>query len=472
MGSFDWKKLASNFSVALVAQVISLFTSFITALLVPKILGVEEYGYWQLFVFYSSYIGFFYFGLNDGVYLIHGGEDRSHIDKRSIASQFQLMTIAHLLSALAIVVVAMMSGEGPDREFVICATAVFLFINCGYGYLGYVFQAMNETKLYSFATVINGIAFLIPVLVLLVLRLDSFRLYIVFSVLARILATAYCLWKGRDLAFIKPFGLNETVKLTLQSMKVGICLMLANIASMLILGVARFVIDVVWGIEQFGQLSFSLSMANFFIIFFTQLAMVLFPALRQADENDVRSIFTGGRDAFGLLLPLVYLLYPLLIILIHAWLPQYAEGLSFLALMLAMCVYDGKMRIVGTTYLNVLRKERMLLAINVITVVISSIGVLLGAYVLDSMYVVIIAPVIAIAIRCVVAEVIVAKELGTQQSLMGLGELAMSAVFVISAMTLPLVPATVTTMFAYAVFLFVFRRRARSLLAHVRMFRR
>lgn len=470
MGSFDWKKLASNFSVALLAQAISLFTSFITALIVPKILGVEEYGYWQLFVFYSGYIGFFYFGLNDGVYLIHGGEDRSRIDKKGIASQFQLMTIVHLLFALVIIIVTLMSGEGPDREFVICATAVYLFINCGYGYLGYVFQAMNETKLYSFATVINGIAFLIPILILLLLKSDSFRLYITLSVLARLLATIYCIWKGRDLAFVRPYNLHQTIKLTLQSMKVGICLMLANIASMLILGVARFVIDVVWGIEQFGQLSFSLSMANFFIVFFTQLAMVLFPALRQAEESDVRSIFVGGRDALGLLLPFVYLLYPLLIILILAWLPQYAEGLSFLALMLPICVFDGKMRIVGTTYLNVLRKERLLLVINIITVIVSSIGVLYGAYALDSMHAVIIAPVIAIAIRCVIAEVIVAKELGTRQSLMGLGELAVSAVFVVSAMTLPLIPATVVTIFAYAVFLVVFRKRVRSLLAHVKIF--
>lgn len=472
MSSFNWKGLASNFSVAVFAQLVVLLTSFITALIVPKILGVEEYGYWQLFVFYSNYIGFFHFGLNDGVYLIHGGEDRAQIDKRAISSQFQLTTFAHLLFALAIIVAAMLGDEGADREFVICATAIYMLVNCGYGYLGYVFQAMNETKLYSFASVVNGISFLIPLLALLVFRFDSFRLYIMLSVIARTLASLFCIWKGRELAFSKPYELKKTLRLAFQSVKVGICLMLANIASMLILGVARFIIDVAWGIEQFGQLSFSLSMANFFIIFFSQLAMVLFPALRQADEKDVRTIFIGGRNALGLILPAVYLFYPIIIAIVLAWLPQYSEGLSFFAFMLPICVFDGKMRIVGTTYLNVLRRERTLLAINVITFAMSSVGALYGAYVLDSLYVVIISPVIAIAARCVIAELIVARQLETKPSLMSVGELIVSAVFVITALTLPTIAATIATAITYLLFLVVFRKEALALLRHAKIVRK
>ena len=40
---------------------------------------------------------------------------------------------------------------------------------------------------------------------------------------------------------------------SIASVRVGIKLMLANLSSMLILGIARVVIDSVWGIETFGQ---------------------------------------------------------------------------------------------------------------------------------------------------------------------------------------------------------------------------
>ena len=87
------KSLVKNAAIAFLAQGITLLISCITSLLVPKLLGVEEYGYWQLFVFYAGYVGFFHFGLNDGVYLLHGGESRDQIDKRSINSQFLVGSI-------------------------------------------------------------------------------------------------------------------------------------------------------------------------------------------------------------------------------------------------------------------------------------------------------------------------------------------------------------------------------------------
>lgn len=63
-----------NILYAFLAQGIALFLSVLMSLIVPKILGVEQYSYWQLFIFYTGYVGFFHFGLNDGVYLRLGGQ--------------------------------------------------------------------------------------------------------------------------------------------------------------------------------------------------------------------------------------------------------------------------------------------------------------------------------------------------------------------------------------------------------------
>ena len=40
------------------ANFITLAISVLLNLFVPKLLGVREYSYWQLYVFYSSYVGF------------------------------------------------------------------------------------------------------------------------------------------------------------------------------------------------------------------------------------------------------------------------------------------------------------------------------------------------------------------------------------------------------------------------------
>ena len=80
----DYKKLLENFSVAIISQGVGFILSAITALIVPKVLGITEYGYWQLFIFYTSYTGFFHLGLNDGFYLLKSGQTRNSLDERDL----------------------------------------------------------------------------------------------------------------------------------------------------------------------------------------------------------------------------------------------------------------------------------------------------------------------------------------------------------------------------------------------------
>lgn len=63
------KSLIRNLIYAFSAQGISLILSVLMSMIVPKLLGVEDYSYWQLFIFYIGYVGFSHFGLTDGIYL-------------------------------------------------------------------------------------------------------------------------------------------------------------------------------------------------------------------------------------------------------------------------------------------------------------------------------------------------------------------------------------------------------------------
>ena len=58
------------------------------SLVVPKILGVEEFAYWQLFLLYISYVALFHLGLNDGVYLVNGGKTYDEMDRGSSRASF------------------------------------------------------------------------------------------------------------------------------------------------------------------------------------------------------------------------------------------------------------------------------------------------------------------------------------------------------------------------------------------------
>ena len=464
----NFKSVLSNLSVAIVAQGVSVALSIISSLLVPKLLGVEEYGYWQLFLYYISYVGFFHLGLNDGVYLIFGGITRDRIDKRNINSQFWFGAAFQAVFAVIIVVVAMMGGFGADREFVLFWTSIFIVIQNLMNYLGYVFQAMNETKLFSYTTIVERLSFLVPLVLLLMTRQASYRPYVYAYFFSCSLGLLYCVYYARDFFTAGLLPVGQAVHEGIGSIRVGIKLTLANIASTLILGVTRSIVDMVWGISAFGQLSFSISIVNFILNFIMQVSMVLFPALRQGTERELKSFFVNARDATDLLLPAFYILYFPVVWILSLWLPQYLESFKLFAYLIPVCVFDGKMNVISTTIFKVKRKETLLLAINFAAVGVSAVGSFIGACLMRSVIIAIISAVIAIAGRSAFSELYIARSMGVDYGEALPYEICLTVAFVVLCTQLSAWYAAAIYMAMYALYAFAFRRQFRELFGKAR----
>jgi O-antigen/teichoic acid export membrane protein len=458
------QKLISNLSVAFLSQGVSFLLSVLTALLVPKVLGVEEFGYWQLLLFYGSYVGIFQFGLVDGIYLINGGLERSQIDKRAIGSQFWFGLAFQSVFAFVIALCALFGPFDVWREFVLIAVSLFLLLSNSALFLGFVFQAMNETKLFSFSVMVDRLVFLVPLGILLLTGCTDFRFYAISLLVARFGALAFCVVKAWDILRLGLFKPAQAVRECLASMRVGIKLMLSNITSTLVIGAARFAIDMVWGIETFGELSFSLSMVNFFLVFITQVSMVLFPFLRQSDKSERVRFFCAARDSLGLLLPAVYIFcYPMIWVL-SLWLPQYTNSFIYFVYLLPLCVFDGKMNIVGTTYFKVLRKEKTLLAVNVMTAAFSIICACIGGWLIGSINFIVLSVVVAIIGRSLISEWILSGALRATRSGIMVGEVLVTAGFMLLSVLLNDILAFLAYAGLYAIYLFVFRDDAKTML--------
>lgn len=386
-------------------------SSVVFALCVPKILGPDSYAYWQLFVFYTGYAGLFLLGLNDGIYLVMGGTVREKMNKALIESLFKFSKIIQIAFALLIVIGAVVIPMELDRRLVIIATGVYIPLYNMAGYWGYVFQAMDETKLYSYALMLAKLASLVPLLFLLFFNIEDYLYYVIIMLLSQCVSLAFCFKKSRDFRVESPVDLKTALHNSLFFCKIGMSLMLANAAGMLILGVSRFVIDAVWGIQAFGQVSFALSLATFFIAFISQVGMVLFPALRQLDHATQRSAYEVMNKAFSLVLPIIYILFFPVSMFVDAWLPAYSSALVYLELIIPICVFEGKMQMLYATFLKVMRKEKILLAINCLAVLTSVLGSVVGANVFQSIEMVVASMVLGVAARGCISEWYIRKKI-------------------------------------------------------------
>lgn len=454
------REFLGNAAVAVFAQGVTLLLSCVTALVVPKSLGVTEYGYWQLFMFYAGYVGFFHFGLNDGVYLQNGGRLRDELDARPIVSQLVFGTAVQLLMGLVIVVAALASPASFERTFVICATAFVMVAKNAALFLGYLFQSMNETRLYSASCILERVVFGVPLVALIAVGCASFEPFVAAYCLSTLSQLLFCIFKARDILAARPLPLPASARLCVQSVRVGIKLMLANIAGQLVIGVTRLVVDAAWGIETFGMLSFSLTLVTFALSFVVQVAMVLFPALRRVTTGKLRTFVRTAGTAVSLVMPCVYLLYYPLAWLLGLWLPAYAESFTWFAWLLPICVFDCKTSLVSSTYLKVTRREGLLFRVNAAMTIASAAGSLVSVFVLDSLVVLIAVMVAAIVVRSLVFECLVASlaDVACDGTLI-VGELVVTAVFLLSTAFAPSVLAQVAlTACAYALFLIVNRR--------------
>ena len=206
--------------------------------------------------------------------------------------------------------------------------------------------------------------------------------------------------------------------------------MLSGIAPLLIAGIDRFFIDSHWGIIVFGKVSLALSLTAFVLVFIRQVSMVFSPALRcTSDAGKLYAYINMFRFCF-FLMPWTYLLMIPGKWLINLWLPNYAESVTYLAILLPMCIFDTKMNLVFITYFKVLRREKEMMYVNYFVLVFSAVLGAISVYFFNSLVLTLISMVVIGAIRCFVSEWIVGKLMNVKTMSMSLYELFFAAFYI------------------------------------------
>lgn len=424
------KEIRKNFLFAFLAQGISLLVSCATNLVLPKVMTVSDFSYWQLFIFYSNYIPCLALGLNDGVYLRYGGMKLSELNYKSVKSQYYFGILFQTILGIITGFVLVSFSKTFLRQLVIILVIIYYLWFTIQNYLGYIFQAVNETNIYSKSIIIQRIIFLIAQVVLLFFTIRTAFAYIPFYILGVAVAFVFLRIKISPQFHKVHVDLNLGMREGIKSMKFGISLMIANICSMLILGIGRQIIDMRWGLIAFGKVSFSLTLMNFALTFIMQIGLVLFPALRRLKRKDLKNTYKKFNIRIFYILPIMYLLYIPAQAILKLWLPQYAESIDYLAIVLPICYFDSKMDLIGSTFFKVLNQQVNLLRINLVTIVLSSIIGITAAYIFNNMNILILGLVISIAFRSLLADFILSHMIGIRITMLDFFDIMMAIIFI------------------------------------------
>lgn len=403
------KTLLKNLNYTITANFMVLGISVILNLVVPKYLGVTDYGYWQLYVFYSSYVGFFHLGWIDGIYLKIGGEEYDNLDKKNLGTQFYYLFFFQLILASALALFSLFFVSDYNKQIVWFSTsAILVAYNLRY-FILFILQSTNRIKEYAQLSRNDRYLYLFLILIYLLMGGRNYVIFILLDILTKFIFTIWGISRIKDIIFSKKQPIKIVFPEIWDNVKIGSNLMLGNIASLLILGVSRFLVEAKWGIEVFGELSFALSISNMFMNFIGAVSVVLYPILRRTDQSNLSNLYIKARTIFVPLTLMLLILFNPSRVLIEWWLPEYKISLFYMGILFPMIVYEGRVSLLVNTYLKTIREEKIILFSNILTLLISAVTSLISVYILNSIYIATISILFSLIFRCIFAEILLSK---------------------------------------------------------------
>ena len=371
-----FRALSSNF--------ISILTSIFIIIVLPKFVGLEEYSYWQLYIFYVSYVGFLHLGWTDGFYLIHAGKDTSELDHQRISANYYSFIFCQIV--LSIVLFSLSFYIENEYSKIIFYTSICLLITNIRSYSQFILQASGRIKCYSNILITEKVILFLGILAVLILFDVNYEMVIIIDLLSRLVALLLSSSLCRNILFTIPLTYKSIAtgfKDTPQYVSTGFKLMFSFICGLLIFGAVRFTIEIKWGLLVFGEVSLALSITTLFVVFINSISLVLLPMLRNVTEGLKKVIYIRIRFILFFSLLLLFNVYFPLNYFISLWLPDFKNSLIYLSLVFPVMLFESKVSILTNTYMKTLRKEFILLKGNLITLFLSLLFCVLVYFIID-----------------------------------------------------------------------------------------
>jgi len=365
------KQFMKNIVGAVGANMIRLLISIVLTLLLPKLMGQEEYSYWQLYLFYTTYLAYSSLGWCEGITLKYGGAHYDELNKPLIIGQIWMLFGYEILffgGLWLLISIAKIEQIKYVLLLLACASAVFDIVRY---MVQSVLHTVNRIQDYVRVVLLERLFFAALAGISLLLGFDSALAFILSEIMGRLLSMLYSFVVIKDMVCTRPAPAKEIAREAKSEISIGCKLLWALLASQLVIGIIRFAIEQKWGVLQFGQISLTISLSNMVVSCISAIGVVIFPMIKRMHKDQMERLYSPLRTLMSVILWGVLLMFAPGKWILTQWLPQYAGALQYLALLLPLCLYESRTAMLSTTYLKAYREEKNILKANAATVALS-----------------------------------------------------------------------------------------------------
>jgi len=363
---FNIRTFSRDVFIYTLGQGLLLILGFIQFFIIPKYLSIEDYGYWKLFLLFTTYVGVLHFGFNDGILVCWAGKKIDDIGSEiKTAFKFLIFEQLILISLLALIFYFILNEK--NLLWIALSILLYAFIINLTSFFIFTVQAIKRFRLLTIINATSGISFLLFVILFFILQQTQFY-YVILSNLLSLFITLFIiiLFFRRYLFLKKNSSIQSQWKFGKQNISIGIFILFGNLVGTFFLTFDRLIVSSLFSIQQFAIYAFALTGASILYTFIGAISQVLFPYLSGSELQIKIRIYHTTKSAIILSWAAFLIMYFPLTKIIQYYLPQYKTSLILIQIMLCTVGFVSLIEILHINYFKAYRKQRQYFLFGII----------------------------------------------------------------------------------------------------------
>lgn len=351
-----------------VGNVSLLLAKMIIWFIVPKMLGVAEYGYYKTFTLYLTYASLLHLGFPDGILLGYGGKNYGEIDKEQMRSNSKFFLLFQMGTSCLLIICGVLLDD-----YIMCMIGIDIFFVNTATYYKFFSQAVMRFKELTIRNVIQALLQIIFVFGLFLasktelIDVDG-KLYIITIILIDATLFMWYLCTYSDITFgkKKPIRFRQTASYFSR----GILLTFAYQISHFIFVMDSQMVSFLCDVNTYALYAFAYSITNLISSTVNAVSTVMFPSLKQLDEKNAVRKFSGLLSSVSILTFVVLIGYYPVMWIINIYLPEYKEAGMYLKVIMPGLAISSCINIIIFTYYKVLDQLKRFLGVSIVALCI------------------------------------------------------------------------------------------------------
>ncbi len=314
-----------------------LLSQVLTGFVLPKLMSVESFGNYRIFMLYGTYAGLLHFGFVDGILFKYGGKNIDDIKREEISKYFSVFIVIEAITSMVIIAISVLFFFGSKYGFIFFAIGIYNFVLNVVTFFQYFSQAIMRFGLVSSASLIQAATISMIIISILISKLIGFskgvnyRTYVVMYIgVYCVLLVFYTLGYKQSNQYNKisitskygTNGINEVFK-------VGLPITIAYQISNLTLNLDNQFVSMFFSARTFAKYSFAYNLISITVSVVLAVAMVLFPYLNKLGKAAALKQYINNIDYILLFAYASLISYYPVRIIIQWFLPKYQESLVY-----------------------------------------------------------------------------------------------------------------------------------------------